>query len=99
MMQNVHPMTTTPPITTPANTIETPTKANATVQGATLTETPIDDSVLPSNDMDMTDGAAMNVAEFDTIMTDAENKKRWAEANAAEALSKKKKAQNLSPLR
>ena len=99
MMQNVHPMSTTPTSTTPANTIETPIKANATVQGATLTETSIGDSVPPSTNMDMADGSAMNMAEFDTIMTDAENRKRWAEENEAEAFSKKKKAQNLSTLR
>ena len=99
MMQNVQPSQNNIHSITTAHTIETPTKANTAVQGNTTTETPTFASIPPLNDMEMTDGAAMNVEEFDTIMTDAENKKRWAEANAAEALSKKKKAQNLSPLR
>ena len=99
MMQNVHPMPATPTITSPTNTTETPTKAHATVQGATLPEPAIGDAAPPSTNMDMASGSAMNGAEFDTIMTDAENRKRWAEENEAEAFSKNKKAQNLSTLR
>ena len=53
----------------------------------------------PLNNMDMTDGSAMNVTEFDTIMMDAETRKILAEENETEAFSIKKKAQNLSTLR
>ena len=99
MMQNVQPMPATPTITPPANTTETPSKAHATVHGATLPEPATGDAAPTSNNMDMAAGSAMNRAEFDTIMMDAENRKRWTEENQAEAFSNKKKAQNLSPLR
>ena len=99
MMQNVHSTTTPSTSTTTANTQETPTKAHATAQDATHKATSNGAADHFSSNTEMDDGSAMNVAEFDTIMTDAANRKRFAEENSAEATHNKKKAQNQSPLR
>ena len=42
----------------------------------------------------MEDGLTMDVDEFDTIVSDAESKKRMAEQAAIAEVTKKKKAQN-----
>ena len=78
--------------------ITTPVKGTETVPGANHLEVlPTGDTGLPQTDLYT--APEMNVAEFDTIISDAETRKRLAEEEDGDAFSKKEKAQNLSTLR
>lgn len=90
MMQNLQPTKHLIAIETPVEATETPVTANETVPGANnLEASPTGDTGLPP--LDLYSAPEMNVAEFDTIMSDAETRKRLAEEKDADAFSKRKK--------
>ena len=81
MMPHLQSRTQPIAITTPAKATETPVQANETVPSGTnhLEPPPTGDTGLPPTDTDIAEGSEMNVEKFETIMLDAETRRRLAE--------------------